>query len=85
MKGDKGKINLFLAGSVFWVYAIHDHLAIALRRLMMSYWGECSDMTHVLLYLLSVLIVTFICLLSYAIMHSLFPAFVKFATGNRDS
>lgn len=85
MKGDKGKINLFLAGSVFWVYAIHDHLAIALRRLMMSYWGECTDMTHVLLYLLSVLIVTFICLLSYAIMHSLFPAFVKFATGNRNS
>jgi hypothetical protein len=85
IKGEKGKINSFLAGSVFWVFAIHDHLAIALRRFMMIHWGECSDMIHILLYFFSVFIVIFICLLSYAFMRTLFPDFVKFSTGNRTS
>ena len=85
IEGNKGKINSFLAGSVFWVFATHDHLAIALRRIMMACWGDCSDMVQVILYFLSILIVTFVCLLSYAFMHTLFPAFVKFSTGNRTS
>lgn len=79
----KNKASLFLTNSVFWVYAIHDHLAIALRRLCMSYWGGVSDITHVFLYFMTVLLVTAICLVSYAIMYHLHPKFVCFATGNR--
>ena len=83
VKGDRTKVNSFLAGSVFWVYAIHDHLAIALRRLCMTYLGSVNDLLHVLLYALTVIIVTLLCLASYYIMNRLFPRFVKFATGNR--
>ena len=83
VKGDKKKVNPFLAGSVFWVFATHDHLAIAFRRLCMTYWGNVSDIAHFFLYWLAFFVVTALCLLSYAIMKRLFPRFVRFATGNR--
>jgi hypothetical protein len=82
-KGEKGKVNTFLTGSVFWVFATHDHLAIALRRLCIYYFGNVSDVTHFFLYWITVAVVVILCLLSYAIMNYLFPKFVKFATGNR--
>lgn len=82
-KGEKGKVNPFLMGSVFWVFATHDHLAIALRRLCMHYFGTVSDVTHFILYWMTFIVVVTLCLLSYAIMNRLFPKFVKFATGNR--
>lgn len=83
VKGDKSKVNPFLAGSVFWVFATHDHLAIAIRRLCINYLGSVSDITHFILYWMTVIIVTSLCLASYAFMNYLFPRFVKFATGNR--
>lgn len=82
-KGEKTKVNPFLAGSVFWVYATHDHLAIALRRLCVEYLSSYSDIIQVALYFVSVLIVTIICLASYQIMNHFFPSLVKFATGSR--
>ena len=39
IKGNKQKVNSFLAGSVFWVFATHDHLAIAIRRLLKKIGG----------------------------------------------
>ena len=83
VKGDRNKVNPFLAGSVFWVFATHDHLAIAFRRLCMTYMGNVSDITHFFLYWLAVIVVTLLCLISYAVMNQLFPSFVKFATGDR--
>ena len=83
VKGNKTKVNSFLTGSVFWVFATHDHLAIALRRLCIHYYGNASDIAHFLLYWITFAIVVTLCLLSYAIMNRLFPEFVKFATGNR--
>lgn len=82
-KGNKNIVNSFLAGSVFWVFATHDHLIIALRRFMMRYYGLAPDVIQILLYWVTVISVTVICLLSYAVMSRLFPNFVKFATGNR--
>ena len=83
VKGDQTKVNTFLTGSVFWVFATHDHLAIALRRLCMHYFGTVSDVTHFILYWMTFIVVVTLCLLSYTIMNRLFPKFVKFATGNR--
>lgn len=83
VRGNHRKVNKLLSGSVFWVYATHDHIAIALRRLCMAYFGQVSDFTHFILYCITVVIVIAICLLSYIIMNHLFPSFVKFATGNR--
>ena len=83
VSGDKKKINAFLSGSVFWVFATHDHLAIALRRLSLSYFRDVSDIVHVFIYFITVIVVVAICLFSYALMRYLFPTFVKFATGNR--
>ena len=83
VKGDKAKVNSFLAGSVFWVYATHDHLAIALRRFCVEHFSSYSDLIQVALYFVTVLIVTAICLTSYQIMKYFFPAFVNFATGSR--
>ena len=82
-KGESSKVNTFLMGSVFWVFATHDHLAIAFRRLCMTYMGNVSDITHFFLYWLAVIVVTLLCLISYAVMNQLFPSFVKFATGDR--
>lgn len=82
-RGEKTKVNSFLTGSVFWVFATHDHLAIALRRLCIHYFGHVSDITHFFLYWITVAVVVSFCLLSYAIMNRMFPKFVKFATGNR--
>ena len=83
VKGDRRNVNSFLAGSVFWIFATHDHLAIALRRFCMTYWGNVSDITHVFLYWTTFIIVVALCLLSYAVMKHLFPTFVNLATGNR--
>lgn len=83
VKGEREKANSFLAGSVFWIFATHDHLAIALRKLCIQYWGNVSDVTHFFLYWMTFVIVVTLCLLSYAIMNRLFPKFVSFATGNR--
>lgn len=84
VKGEMKKVSPFLAGSVFWVFATHDHLAIALRRLCLHFWGDVSDIAHFLLYWATFITVVVICLLSYAVMKRLFPTFVKFATGNRN-
>ena len=83
VKGDRTKVNTFLAGSVFWVYALHDHLAIALRRFCVSYFSSYSDIIQVSLYFATVIIVTVICLISYQITKYVFPSFVNFATGRR--
>lgn len=83
VKGNKKNTNPFLAGSVFWVFATHDHLAIAIRRFCMAYFGNVSDITHFFLYGLTVILVIALCLFSYALMKHLFPRFVRFATGNR--
>lgn len=83
VKGDKTKVNSFLAGSVFWVYAIHDHLAIALRRFCVSYFSSYSDIIQVFLYFATIIIVTIICLISYQVAKYFFPSFVTFATGSR--
>jgi hypothetical protein len=82
-KGDKTKVNTFMTGTVFWVFATHDHLAIALRRLCMTYFGGVSDILHFILYWVTFVIVVILCLLSYTIANYIFPSFVKFATGNR--
>lgn len=83
VKGDKTKVNTFLTGSVFWIYALHDHLAIALRRFCVTHFSAYSDLVQVALYLATVLTVTIICLMSYQIAKHLFPSFVNFATGSR--
>lgn len=83
VKGDKTKVNSFLAGSVFWVYALHDHLAIALRRFCVTHFSVYSDIIQVALYFATVLAVTVICLMSYQITKYFFPSFVNFATGSR--
>ena len=82
-KGDKTKVNTFMTGTVFWVFATHDHLTIALRRLCMTYFGGVSDILHFILYWVTFVIVVILCLLSYTIANYIFPSFVKFATGNR--
>ena len=83
VKGDKTKVNSFLAGSVFWVYALHDHLAIALRRFCVTHFSGYSDLIQVVLYFATVIAVTVICLTSYQITKYFFPSFVNFATGSR--
>ena len=83
VKGDKTKVNTFLSGSVFWIYALHDHLAIALRRFCVTYFSTYSDFIQVVLYFATVLAVTVICLMSYQITKNFFPSFVNFATGSR--
>lgn len=83
VKGDKTKVNTFLAASVFWLYAIHDHLVIALRRFCVSYFSSYSDIIQVSLYFATVIIVTVICLISYQITKLFFPSFVNIATGSR--
>ena len=84
VKGNSAKVNQFLAGSVFWVFATHDHLTIALRRLGMSFYGNFPDVFHVVLYILTLIVVILCCLVSYYVMNQLFPSFVKFATGSRN-
>ena len=83
VKGDRTKVNSFLAGSVFWIYATHDHLAIVLRRFCVAHFSSYSDLIQVVLYFATVLIVTIACLISYQIMKYFFPSFVNFATGSR--
>lgn len=83
VKGNKKKVNTFLAGSVFWIFATHDHLAIALRRLCVKHFSDYSDIIQVTLYFATFIIVMGICLTSYQITKYLFPRIVNFATGNR--
>ncbi len=81
--GNKQKTNTFLAGSVFWIFATHDHLAIAIRRICVKYLSDYSDIIQVILYFTTFFIVLGICLASYKITKYAFPRLVNFATGNR--
>ena len=84
IKGDKQKVNAFLAGSVFWVFATHDHLAIFIRRWCVQHLSDYSDIIQAVLYFATVIVVTAICLISYQITKYFFPRLVNFATGNRN-
>lgn len=81
--GDKQKTNTFLAGSVFWIFATHDHLAIAIRKLCVKYFSNYSDIIQVILYFATFFFVLAICLTSYYVTKRIFPHLVNFATGNR--
>ena len=84
VKGNPARVNQFLAGSVFWVFATHDHLVIALRRLGMSCYGNFSDVFQIMLYIITLIVVLLCCLTSYFVMNRFFPSFVRLATGSRN-
>ena len=75
--------NELLSKSSFWIFTIHYPLVIVIRSACVKYFAESSDMWHVLLFFVSVVVITLICLLSYQILMKIWPSFVRITTGNR--
>lgn len=72
----------FLSKSAFFVFCIHYPMTICLRPLFMNI-NECSDIVLVFAYLLSVISITFLCVVIYKILLHIIPRFTYFIIGNR--
>lgn len=69
--------------SAFWIYTVHYPIIIVIEMMSARYIAGFSDMQLFTFYWFTVLFVTALCVVSYAIMHWLCPRLLSFVTGNR--
>ena len=73
-----------LDSSSFWIYTVHYPMTIALGAVSSRYLqGDTADWQLFVFYWCGVLCVTALCVVSYVVMHRLFPKVLSFVTGNR--
>ena len=72
-----------LDNSSFWIYTVHYPMTIAIGTLAARYLLKMSDWHVFVFYWLCVLFVTALCVVSYVVLHRLFPKVLSFVTGNR--
>lgn len=75
--------NELLSKSSFWIFTVHYPLVIVIRSACMKYFADGSDMLHILLFFVSVVVITVICIMAYQILMKIWPSFIRITTGNR--
>ena len=78
----KGIESKYLSKAAFFVFCTHYPIMQAVRAACNHFPG-LSDGIHILLYLLSVALVTGICLMLYNLLNRYWPWFLRISTGNR--
>ena len=69
--------------SAFWIYAVHYPLTTMAGKVATRYLNGASDLQVIGFYFLTVLVVTTICVVSFALLNKLCPRIVSITTGNR--
>lgn len=79
---DRGWHFPSLSKAAFFIFCTHYPVNAAIRSVANKY-PQWSDATHLLLYVLSVAIVTFICYSLFRLLSRYAPWFIKLSTGDR--
>lgn len=72
-----------LSKMAFFIYCVHLPLVALFRKPVLQF-PELSEGAHIVLYLLTVVAVTFMTVWLYQLTRRLLPSFLKLATGNRE-
>ncbi len=72
-----------LSNASFIVFCIHYPIVIIIRKVCMFFFLDASDVIHILLYFVSVIISTIMSLTFYQILYRFFPKTNKILSGNR--
>lgn len=77
-----GAESNYLSKTAFFVFCTHYPVMQAIRGVA-SHFPQWPSLIHIILYFLSVAIVTAICLLFYNLLNRYWPWFLRLSTGNR--
>lgn len=72
-----------LPKTAFIVFSIHYPIVVIIRRICVGRFGEASDIIHIPLYFLCIILVIIICLSIYIIMDKYLPRIKSILSGNR--
>lgn len=78
-----GYINKWLPNAVFIVFCVHYPIVVVLRKLCATQYSDASDLVHILLYFVCVVISTALSLSIYQVLNRYFPNIKKILSGNR--
>ena len=72
-----------LPNAAFIVFAVHYPIVVTLRKICAAKFAYASDSIHIILYLLCIIISTFLSLLTYRILEKYFPKLKNILSGSR--
>lgn len=78
-----GYINKWLPNAVFIVFCVHYPIVVVLRKLCATQYSDASDLVHILLYFVCVVISTALSLSIYQVLNRYFPNIKNILSGNR--
>ena len=77
-----GAESNYLSKTAFFVFCTHYPVMQAIRSVA-SHFPQWPSLIHIIIYFISVAIVTAICLLFYNLLNRYWPWFLRLSTGNR--
>lgn len=78
-----GYSNRILQNSAFIVFCTHYPIVVILRKFCVTQFSNASDITHILLYYVCVILTTLISISFYLILDKYFPNVKRILSGNR--
>lgn len=79
----KGYSIKILPNAAFTVFAVHYPIVAFLRKLCIAKFAMASDIIHIVLYFISIIIATLLSLLIYILLEKYFPKLKNILSGNR--
>ena len=79
----RGYTTQLLPSAAFIVFAVHYPIVVLLRKFCASQFATSSDLTHIVLYFICVIIATIVSLLFYLILDKYFVNVKNILSGNR--
>lgn len=79
----RGYSSKSLPNTAFIVFAVHYPIVVLLRKFCLSQFATASDITHIILYFICVIIATIVSLLFYLILDKYFSNVKNILSGNR--
>lgn len=78
-----GYTSKWLSNAAFIVFCIHYPIVVGLRKICATQYSDASDIIHILLYFVCVVISTALSLSVYQILNKYFPKVKNILSGNR--
>ncbi len=79
----RGYSNSLLPNTAFIVFAVHYPIVVVLRKICATKFATASDTTHIMLYIVCIIIATAASLLFYLVLAKYFPKLKNILSGNR--
>ena len=79
----RGYSKRILPNAAFIVFAVHYPIVVILRKYCAAQFSEASDITHIILYTICVIIATIMSLLVYILLEKFSPKIKNILSGNR--